>query len=184
MPKNEKLQPAFDEPLLLASAEGALAAVRAAGARAEALVDAWRDAANAGAVQEVSEHGDGAARKAARRAINVLRSRGVPIPAQTRIAALGKASAPDVVEAWMMAPDSSGMQLFAVTSHAPSGRYRAVFVFLHGTQGIARLENATMSHSQLKEYFAKVLPGAGYGATAVPAPWARWSISAARKAHR
>jgi hypothetical protein len=182
MTKNEKAKPTFEDRLVRANAEGALGAVREAGARGEALVQAWLDAANAAAVLEVSERGDGAARKAARRALNVLRSRKVPIPDLQRTAALP--SVADVVEGWMMAPDSSGMQLFAVSSRSASGRYRAAFVFLHGSQGIARIENTSMSQSQLKDYFAKILPGAGYLATRVPVEWARYRIADARRVHR
>jgi hypothetical protein len=184
MSKNEKPKSAFEDRLLTATAESALAALKEAGPRAEALIDAWRDAPNAEAVVEASEHGDGPVRKAARRALNVLRSRGVAIPTLKRVAALTPKGAPDVVEAWMMAPDSGGMQMVAVTSRAPSGRYRGAFVFLHGSQGIARVENASMSQSQLKEYFGKLLPGAGYGATLVPADWARFTIAAARRVHK
>ncbi|HVW24346.1 MAG TPA: hypothetical protein VHC69_03205 [Polyangiaceae bacterium] len=184
MKTNEKAQPAFEDSLLRADAASALDALKTAGARAEALIDAWRDAPNAEAVVVASEHAEGTARKAARRAINVLRSRGVPIPEHKHVAALTKKGAPDVVEGWMMAPDSTGMQLFAVTSHPATGRYRGVFVFLHRSQGVARIENATMSQSQLKEYFGKLLPGAGYGATLVPVAWARWVIGEARRVHR
>ena len=184
MSKNEKSKSAFDARLLNATADSALDALREAGARAEALVDAWRDAPNAEAVVTASERGDGAVRKSARRALNVLRARGVAIPEQKRVAALTQKGVPEIVEGWMMAPDSSGMQLFAVTSHAPSGRYRGAFVFLHRAQGIARVENASMSHSGLKEYFAKLLPGAGYGATLVPADWVRHAIAGARRVHR
>jgi hypothetical protein len=184
MPKSPKNKQPFDDRLLRVTAEGALAALREVGARGEALVEAWREAGNAAAVLETSEHGEGALRKAARRALNVLRARGVAIPEQRRVSALANTNAPDVVEAWMMAPDSGGMQLFAVTARSASGRYRAVFVFLHGAQGVARVENASMSHSQLKEYFSKVLPGAGYGATLVPVPWARYRIAEARRIQR
>jgi hypothetical protein len=184
MKTNDKAKPAFEDQLLHASADTAFEALKAAGARAEALIDAWRDVPNAEAIVAASEHGEGAIRKTARRALNVLRSRGVPIPEQKRVAALTPKGVPDVVEAWMMAPDSTGMQLFAVTSHPATGRYRAVFVFLHRRQGIARIENATMSQSQLKEYFGKLLPGAGYGATQVPVAWARWAIADARRVHK
>ncbi|HEX4337859.1 MAG TPA: hypothetical protein VH062_18245 [Polyangiaceae bacterium] len=184
MTKNDKSKPAFDDQQLRAGADSALEALKNAGPRAEALIDAWRDAPNAEAVVTASEHGEGPLRKAARRALNVLRARGVPIPEQKRVAALISKSAPEIVEAWMMAPDSTGMQLFAVASHAPSGRYRATFVFLHRGQGVARIENSVMSQSQLKDYFGKLLPGSGYGATLVPPPWARWAIAEARRVHR
>jgi hypothetical protein len=84
----------------------------------------------------------------------------------------------------MMAPDSGGMQLFAVTSRAPAGRYRASFVFLHGALGVARVDNANMSQTQLKDYFGKVLPGSGYAATPVPVEWARFRIADARRITR
>ena len=184
MTKNDTTKPAFDANLLHVGADGALGALKSAGARAESLIDAWRDVPNAAAVVEASEHGEGPARKAARRALNVLRARGVAIPEHKHVAALTPKGAPDVVEAWMMAPDSTGMQLFSVTSRATSGRYRGVFVFLHRGQGIARIENSVMSQSQLKEYFGKLLPGAGYGATHVAVPWARYAIAEARRVHR
>jgi hypothetical protein len=184
MAKTQKTKAAFDDRLLGVAAEGAVAAVREAGARAEDLVQAWLEKANAAAVLEVSERGEGAARKAARRALNVLRSRGVAIPTLHRVASLGTAAVADVLEAWMMSPDSSGMELFAVTARSPSGRYKAAFLFLHAAQGVARVENASMSHSQLKEYFAKLLPGAGYGATPVPVEWARARIAEARRLHK
>jgi hypothetical protein len=182
MNKNEKAKTAFEGRLLAATAESAIGAVREVGARGEALVQAWLDAPNAAAVLEVSEHGDGTTRKAARRALNVLRARKVPIPELHRTAALPTTA--DVVEGWMMAPDSSGMQLFAISSRSASGRYRVVFVFLHGSQGVARIENANMSQSQLKDYFGKILPGAGYSATRVPVEWARYRIADARRMHR
>jgi len=182
MAKNEKTQTSFDEKVLKTTAEEALTAVKNAGSRAEDLVQAWVNAANAAAVQEISERGDGAIRKAARRGLNILRARRVEIPPLRRVATLPESE--ELLEGWMMAPDSSGMQLFAVSARAPSGRYRVAFVFLHGAQGIARVENSSMSQSQLKEYFAKVLPGAGYTATRVPVPWARFRVAEARRIHR
>ena len=80
MSKNEKPKSVFEDHLLAATAESAPAALKEAGARAEALIDAWRDVPNAAAVLAASEQGDGVARKAARRALNVLRARGVAIP--------------------------------------------------------------------------------------------------------
>lgn len=182
MSKNDKAKPAFEARLLQATSENALGAVREVGAKGEALVQAWLQASNAAAVVEISEHGEGASRKAAKRALNVLRARKVPIPQRIHTAALP--TVPDLVEGWMMAPDSSGMQLFAVSSRSASGRYRVVFVFLHGSQGVARIENATMSQSQLKDYFGKILPGAGYSATRVPVEWTRYRIADARRVHR
>jgi hypothetical protein len=184
MPKPPNKAPSFEDRLVRAAAESALSALAEAGPRAEQLVAAWLESENAGAVLEAAERGEGAARKAARRALNVLRSRGVGIPTLRRVATLGAAAGAEVVEGWMMAPDSGGMQLVAVTSRPPAGRSRAVFVFLHGAQGVARVDNGNMSQSQLKEYFGKVLPGAGYGITRVAAEWARFRIADARRIQR
>jgi hypothetical protein len=184
MGKSQKEAVSFDARVVAAGAETALAAVKEAGANAESLVQAWTTAGNAAAVLEVSEHGEGAVRKAARRALGILKSRQVPIPEPRRHTSFANEPGTELLEAWMMAPDSSGMQLFAVSSRPASGRHRAAFVYLHGNQGVARVENATLSQTQLKEYFAKVLPGAGYGATKVPVEWARFRIADARRAHR
>ncbi|HVU04751.1 MAG TPA: hypothetical protein VHE30_23525 [Polyangiaceae bacterium] len=184
MPKKDEQTGSFDQSALSATADRAVAAVDAAGAKGEGLVNAWVAAGNAAAVLEVSERGSGAARKAARRGLNVLRARKVPIPELRRVAALTAKEPAEVLEAWMMAPDSSGMQLFTITSRGAGGRLRTVFVFLHGAQGIARVENSSLSASGLREYFDKVLPGAGYGATKIPLEWARFRIADARRVHR
>lgn len=181
MAKKTDSSATFEERLIKVDAAGALGAIQEVAAQGDSLVQAWVAAGNAGAVAEVAERGDGAARKSARRALNVLRSRGIAIPERKRVAVLASGEATETVEAWMMAPDSGGMQLFAVTSRGSSGRYRASFVYLHGSLGVARVDNTTMSQSQLKEYFAKVLPGAGYGATPVPVEWARYRIADARR---
>ena len=173
--------PSFDDRTLRASAEEALDAARKAGEDAEALVAAWLSAPNAAAVLEIAERGEGPPRKAARRALNVLRARGVTIPELRRVSTVTSAPAPELLDAWMLSPDSSGMQVFSIAAHAPAGRYRSTFVFLHGAQGVARIDNATMSRSQLDEHFAKILPGSGYGATPVPVPWARARIADARR---
>jgi hypothetical protein len=181
MAKKTESSATFEERLIKVDPAGAIAAIKEVAAQGDSLVQAWVATGNAGAVAEVAERGDGAARKSARRALNVLRSRGVAIPERKRVAVLASGEGTETVEAWMMAPDSGGMQLFAITSRGSSGRYRASFVYLHGSLGVARVDNSTMSQSQLKEYFAKVLPGAGYGATLVPVEWARYRIADARR---
>lgn len=183
MSKTTQDPSAFEERLLRADADTARAAIQEAGPRGEALIKAWTDARNARAVLEISERGQGATRKAARRALNVLRSRNVEIPVLRRVATIGGAE-PEISEAWMMAPDSIGMELFAIASRSPQGRSRVAFVFLHEGQGVARVENANMSQSQLKEYFGKVLPGSGYTPTKVPVEWARFRVADARRVHK
>ncbi len=173
----------FDKSLLATSADDALAALERAGDRATALVDAWTASGNAAAVAEVAERGAGAARKAARRSLNVLRSRGVAIPARRRVATVANPRPEETFEAWLLAPDTAGNVLIVVTAHAPAARYRAAFVFLHDAHGIHRVDSAVLSQSQLKDTMARVLPGAAYKAVPVPVEWARARVAAARKRH-
>lgn len=173
----------FAKSELEATADTATAALERAGDRATALVEAWIKSGNAAAVAEVAEHGDGKTRKAARRGLNVLRSRGIAMPEQRRVATVAGAPAQESFEAWLLAPDTAGNVLVVVTAHAPTTRYRAAFVFLHDAHGIHRVDSAVLSQSQLKDTMARVLPGAAYKAVPVPVEWARWRVAAARKRH-
>jgi hypothetical protein len=139
-----------------------VAAASKAGDRAAALVEQWILRGNAAAVAEVAEHGTGAARKAARRGINVLKSRGIAIPATRRVATLGSPRGEEKLEAWMMAPDAAGNVLLVVAARSPASRYRAAFVFLNDGVGVFRVENGELGQAQLRESLAKVLPGAQY----------------------
>jgi hypothetical protein len=174
---------AFDATLLEVGADGAVAAATTAGDRAAALVEQWIALGNAAAVAELAEHGSGSARKAARRGLNVLKSRGISIPEKRRVATLGSARGEEQLEAWLMAPDSAGSVLLVVGARSPASRYRAAFVFLNDSIGIHRVETAELSQSQLRESLANVLPGARYKPVKVPVAWARARIATARKRH-
>src|SRR5262245_6551903 len=132
---------AFDPGWLEVGPEGARAAVDAARERGADLVDAWVARKNVKAVLEIAMD-DGAptlARKAARRGINVLKSRGVAMPERTRAAAPsrdrlvgGRISPADgeVLEAWFRPPDGAGTSAFTLGSRSPQGRYKLVDVIL------------------------------------------------------
>lgn len=176
--KHGEQKQAFDPTMTAVNAEGALAAVEKAG---PALVDAWVAAKNAEAIAEVAERGTGAARKAARRALNVLRARGVTIPARKRVATLGTDAA-ETLDAIMLAPDGAGWELFAISARAPSGRCRVALIYLHPTRGVANVQTRQMAQSQLKEHLAKVQ--SDYAPIKVPLGWARSRIAVARGLHR
>ena len=105
----KKEAPPLPERWLAASAAQALASVAEAGDRAQDLVDAWVGAGNAEAVSEVAERGSGAVRKAARRGLNVLGSRGVKVQSAPRVASLGGPMGETLTEAWLLPPDPSGL---------------------------------------------------------------------------
>lgn len=174
----------FDAAQLEVGADDALATLTAAGARAPGLVEQWVKHGNVAAVARAADRADGAARKAARRGLNVLKARGISIPEDRRVATLAGARGQESLEAWMMAPDSSGSVLLVIAARSPASRYRAVFVFAHDQRGVHRVETAELSQSQLRESLAKVLPGAQYKPVKVPVEWVRARIARAKSRHR
>jgi hypothetical protein len=171
---------AFDSATLTTGAEGALAALERAGARAEALVLAWVDAGNAAAVSAAAERADGKARKAARRGLNVLKARGIKIPEVTRVVNVAGEKAPETFEAWLLAPDGNGASLVAIAARSPTSRYKAIFVF-HATGGVLRVTSGELSQSELKESLARAVRGA-YRPVKIPLEYARFRVWEARRA--
>jgi hypothetical protein len=177
----ESSLPSFDPSLLGISPEGAVAAATKAGERAEALVDAWVKAGNAGAVNELAERGSGKARKAARRGLNVLKARGIVIPDRTRVASVAGPKEQVIEEAWLVAPDTQGTCVIAISSRTASSRSRVVFAFLNPQVGVYRVTNAEVSQSQLKESLAQTAPGGAYKPVSVPVDWARQRVADSRR---
>ncbi|HYQ29584.1 MAG TPA: hypothetical protein VER04_20270 [Polyangiaceae bacterium] len=168
---------------LSASADNALAALGHAGENAAALVEAWVKAGNAAAVNVAAEGATGAARKAARRGLNVLKARGVAIPTARHVASVTGEKSPEIAEALMLAPDGSGSVCLVITSRSLTSRAHSVFVYLHDDFGVHKVNVGDLSQSQLKEALSKALPGADYRPVKVPVAWARARIAAARKTH-
>lgn len=178
-----KSSPALAAADLSASANDALAALTRAGEQSVSLVEAWVKAGNAAAVGVASERATGAARKAARRGLNVLKARGVSVPSERHVASVSGEKAAEIEEALLLAPDSSGSVCLVITSRSPTSKAHSVFVYLHDDFGIHRVNVGDLSQSQLKDALARALPGAEYRPVKVPVPWARARIAAARKTH-
>ncbi|RYZ02294.1 MAG: hypothetical protein EOO73_32305 [Myxococcales bacterium] len=173
----------FDAKLLASSAADAIASLSQAGAKAPELVEAWVKAGNAAAVAEAADRAEGAARKAARRGLNVLKARGVAVPEPARVSAVSGDKAPEQTEAFLLAPDSVGNVLLAIATRSLTSRGKVAFVYLNDELGIHRVDVGELSQSQLKDALAKALPGARYKAVSVPVDWARRRIADARGRH-
>jgi hypothetical protein len=169
----------FDDALLAVGADGALAALERAGDRAEALVEAWVKASNAAAVAAAAERAAGKARKAARRGMNVLKSRGVKPPSAARVANLLE-KGPETLEAWLLPPDTNGVALVAITSRTPASRYRVAFAFLAPEIGVLRATSGEMTQTDLKDSFQRASRGA-YRPVKIPVDYARFRIAEARR---
>lgn len=173
----------FDSKLLATSAADAMSSLNKVGAKAPALVEAWVKAGNAAAVAEAAERAEGAARKAARRGLNVLKARGVAVPEPARVSAVAGAKSAEQTEAFLLAPDSMGNVLLAIATRSLTTRGKVVFVYLNDAFGVHRVDVGELSQSQLKDALAKALPGARYKAVSVPVDWARRRVAEARAKH-
>lgn len=172
----------FDAEVLAAGWDRALEALKSAGDAAPALVDAWLGASNAEAIAAAAESEDasGAARKAARRALNVLKSRGATIPTRPRVVRLAEDRA-EVVEATLIPPDSSGTEAIAITSRDTSGRYRIAEVIVRDSVGVLHAGAGWLSGSQIKEGRARAYENLGTAPVPVSLEWARHRIAAAKR---
>lgn len=173
------------QEVLSATAETALDVLSRSPDDGIQLVDAWVKTNNAAAVQEIAERGEGKARKAARRGLNVLKSRGVVIPPRRKLA---QASETIKLEASMLPPDGAGISLFVIQKTHPGGRCEACFAYLSDQRGVYRVERVDSTANKVKAALNKNMPGANAPSLAVkpvtvPLDWARHRIADARKLH-
>jgi hypothetical protein len=171
----------FDAAALQMDAEGAVAAVIAAGARGAALVDAWVQAKNAAAVAALAEDdkAPAPARKAARRGLNVLKARGIAVPERARITRL----AGDPLEgydAWFVPPDGTGTHMVILAARRKSGRHYVVHTTMREDVGLLDVRALEMSRSQLRSSFDESARRMGYPPVSVPVDWARARVASAR----
>lgn len=160
---------------------GAAAALASAGERGVELVEAWVAASNAAALAVVADDESVAApsRKAARRGLAVLKSRGVAPPERHHVAKLG-AKEPETLEAYFVAPDPTGAFVLTIAARTKNGRARMVDVAIRDRFGVLRVGNGEASKSDLRRSFDDIERRAGFSPVEVPVEWARFRIAKAR----
>jgi hypothetical protein len=184
MTNTEPDKPTFDSSLLGASAEGAIDALNRAGNDATLLIEQWKTLANAAALVEASERASGNLRKLARRALSVLKSRGVVIPEKPRVSSLRVAPVDTKVEAYVLPPDAAGGIVVVLAARTPTRRYRTAFVYLHDDLGIRRVEAGEQSQTQLRDAMSRLVPGGAVRPVSVPTDWVRYRVAKARATHQ
>lgn len=164
---------------LAAGWDNAKSFVDQAGDGATSLVDGWLAAANATAIVAVADAADvsSAARKAARKALAVLKSRGVAIPERPKASKADERN--DSLEATMLPSDSFGTWSIAITSRDSSGRYRIAEVIAREPAGVIQAAGGWLSGSQLKEGRARAQNNIGMSPVVVPLAWARARVASA-----
>jgi hypothetical protein len=170
----------FDPAWLEAGADRARSLVDEAKDRAGDLVAAWVTAKNVAAVFAIAsdDRAPTVARKAARRGVNVLKSRGVAMPERAHVA--GAPVEEEVTEAWFRPPDAAGTSAFTVGGRM-QGRYRLIDVILKRGAGIVSIATMQMSRSQLRTTFDDIAKRFGAPPALVPIEWARARIEQARQ---
>jgi len=172
----------LDPTWLTATAKTAAGALQAAGPATEALVDAWIKANNSEAIGAASnsEALTGNARKAAKRAANVMRSRGVALPTTKAVAAV-RPDEEEIVEATFSPPDSRGTMSFTIAKRKGGERAHIAEIIVREGSGIVNAVSGWMSRSQIKEAHQRIADANGIAPTAVSAEWARWRVIQALK---
>lgn len=162
-------------------AEGAVAALSASGAAAEALVDAWIDGHNAAAIVEAaaSDALSGPARKAAKRALNVLKSRKVALPEPLARTASARAEADEIIEATFTPPDGRGAVSITISKRRGGERAHIAEVILRDQLGVVQAVSGWMSRSQIREAHQRITDSTGVAPATVPVEWARHRIAQA-----
>ena len=180
--KNKPQQQAFEQSQLEVNAEGALALVGQMGDQAAMLVQAWIDQGNAEAVSAVAWSDDVASpvRKAARRGLNVLKSRGVKLPEREK-KAVSVEEAP-AQTAWFMPSDANGMSMYAITSRARVGQnLQIVEVYVHEEAGVVQAFSGHVAGGGVRAYFKRIAAQSGFAPVEVPVDWARWRVAKAKE---
>jgi hypothetical protein len=169
----------FSADALAATWESAKGFVDQAGAAGAALVDAWLTGLNAAAIAAIAdaETVASSARKAARRALAVLKTRGVAIPERPKAAKAEERA--DSLEATLIPCDSFGTWSVAITTRDASGRYRIAEVIGREPAGVIQAAGGWLSGSQLKEGRARAQTNVGMAPVPVPLAWARARVKAA-----
>jgi len=173
---------AIDDAALNVSYEGAFDVVQKTPEdRQEALVQAWVAHRNAAAVAAIAIRDDApaVARKASRRAINVLKSRGVAIPDRPKVVAtLGKPAF--TIEARALFPDGRGAQIWWIAKIANTGGTDVVEVTTVDRQGIVQVNRGNPSAGNLRQLWAGWVARAGRAPSEMPLEYARKRIAEAR----
>ncbi len=174
----------FSADVLNASAERALSAVASVGADEQAdLVDAWLKSRNVDAIAAVARENDAPApaRKAARRAVNVLKSRGITVPDARSVAKPMAAQAvARRLEARMQPLDASGQLVFTLLSVAEGKETRVVDVVCAPNVGVLRVSGGELSPSRYREWEKSTRQRRGFAPTPVEPAYARYRVAAAR----
>jgi hypothetical protein len=178
----KKSAPATIDPAWRAASEAdAPAFLAQAGEAAEALAKAWMDEGNVVAIAAAarSEALSGKARKAARRALNVLKARGVEIPEAAPEPSVATESVEAPVASFIP-PDATGAMFISISQRQPGGRYLVADAVIRQGVGVIQVSSGRIAGKQIRNWKNRVEDQFGAAPVEVPLDWARHRIAEAR----
>jgi len=180
---SDKRAPAFEPRLLGAGAAEALSALEEVGDKAADLIEGWLRADNAAAIVAVahSDAAPAAARKAARRGLGVLKSRGVALPENKPAVTPALGALGPSFEAWFVPPDQSGIATYTIGASSPGHRYQIADIRIHESAGVIEMNVGEATRGSIRDSFRKMEQSVGHAPAPVPVDWARWRIAQGRK---
>ncbi|MBK6517590.1 MAG: hypothetical protein IPG04_26600 [Polyangiaceae bacterium] len=164
------------------SADRAVAVLRDAGPACEVLVEQWIATKNVDAIAEAarSDELSGAARKAARRAVSVLRSRGVTVPERAAApAGAAKPAEDEIVDATYNPPDARGTWSVTIAKRRGGERAHIAEVIVREGVGVINAVSGWMSRSQIKEAHQRIHDSSSIAPAPVPVEWVRFRVQKA-----
>ncbi len=187
--KPTKAEPAKGEVVLdpqwiAATADNAVSILKSAGPAAEALVDAWLNANNVAAVAAAGQSEDlsGPGRKASRRALGVLKARGVALPerSKTEASTAARPGEEEVIEATFSSADGRGTTSITISRRKGGERAHIAEVIMREGVGVLNASSGWMSRSQIKEAHQRIADSTGVPPATIPPEWARFKIAQAK----
>lgn len=158
------------------TADNALSIVASTSVDAQAaLIEAWLGDKHLEAIAAIAraDEAPANARKAARRAVAILKARGVVIPERPHVANV--VVRPEiVVEARMSFPDADGLQLWWITRAGANGSgLDLIELTTSDRQGIVQLQRASTSAGAFRQHLGSMATRTGRAPVEVPLAYAR-----------
>jgi len=168
---------------LKADLETAPDVIAEAGPAGEALIAAWLDKTNTAAIARVAAMDaiGGKTRKAARRALQVLKSRGETIPQFEQPSEQPEEQQPDPCVASFVPADANGVCFLSISQRQPGGRYVVADVMMSELRGVMYASSGRIAGKQIRQWRNRVVERFGVPPVDVSLEWARYKIAEARK---
>jgi len=145
----------------------------------EAVIEAWLEAEDGERLRAIADGGACAAatRKLARKAIHLLKTRGVAVPDSARPSGMTPIALPaEPDRAWISSVDGAGYQVFVLAYGLPGGGFRGALGVRGGPDGLHEAVPFECAKRRLKELVDNAESQLGGRIVAVDPTYLRWRV--------